>query len=508
MNDHIAEEYRALNYIPGALIEIDLTSQLITYLSGIAFSIFGYSQHDIDSGMHGKEIFATNEELQRALQILESMARDNFEQQTPYTPVNEQQLFDFMLKKKGGDPFFGECQGAFVLDENKIPTSFRLYIRDLTQQRLVETSLHQSEEKYRTLVENSSDLIFLVDVEGNVVSANAAVAAALGKSVEELTGMKLGEMLPPSVAQTGKDLRHEVLSSGTRSIQEIEVPLGDRKAWFSVSMNPVRDKSDQIVSVLIVARSITKQKLAEHQLEKALKEAQDASSAKDQFIANISHEFRTPITSIMGYADYLKKNLEKTLTDKDLRSFESIHSNSDRLLRTVNAILSFSKMESGSTQMAPRYIYLNSFLKNLCDELRLAAHKKGLELSCTSTAEDDKMWLDEYSFREAMLQILQNAIKYTDDGRVSLKLRRNRNTLVLEISDTGIGIAVEYYKQMFAPFNQESEGLAREYQGLGLGLALAKRYLDWNKVKIEVSSKKGHGSVFTLSFPAEEDRLS
>lgn len=373
------EENSLFYFLPGALIEIDGDSQLITFMSGIAFAIFGYSQSDIDSKIHIKEIFANTAEYERALELAKTFALKSYEEHTPYAPINHQDLYDFMFKKKTGEDFYGEVQGAFVLDDHNVPTALRLYIRDLTQQRL-----------------------------------------------------------------------------------------------------------------------------ADKRLELALLAAKKANMAKDQFIANISHEFRTPLTSIIGFTDYLKKSLGDALEPKDRKSFDSIYRNSNRLLRTVNTILNFSEMESGSRQLNPHIVYLNQFVQDLCNYLDESARKKGLKLEFITSTKDDKVWLDEYSIEQALENIIQNAIKYTEEGGITVKLKRHRKQLVLIIADTGIGISAEYFSQMFQPFSQASEGLTREYQGLGLGLALTKRYLDWNNVEIEVESKPNQGSTFTLTFPESD----
>jgi len=507
MIDQKQDKYKAFDYLPGALVEIDLSSQLITYMSQIAYSIFGYSQADMETGIHVKEIFADDAEFGRAVEIIKSFGLESYERQTPYTPVKEQDLYDFMLRKKGGDSFYGECQGAFVLDDSKVPVGFRLYIRDLTEQRLMEAFLQESEEKYRTLVENSPDLIFLIDGAGEILLANEAGSKSLKKSPEDLANRNMAEVLPAEVLQIIEKHLKSAFHSGKRTIYEIGIPPETPEAWFSASFNPVKDDAGKVSAVLGVGRNITRQKHTEQRLEQALVEAQEAGMAKDQLIANLSHEFRTPLTSIIGFTDYLQKSLANTLTPKDKRSFEAIYSNSDRLLQTVNAILNFSRMKSGPPQLSPRYLYLNPFLKKICDGLKTSAHKKGLEFKFISKTENDKIWLDEFSIQQALVNIIQNAIKYTDEGSVTLKLKRVKEQLILEISDTGIGIAVEYYKQMYQPFNQESEGLTREYQGLGLGLALAKRYLDWNKIQININSRKGYGSIFTLTFPKAEEHL-
>ncbi len=504
MNDLKPEEYKIFDFLPGALIEINLSSRLVIYMNQIAFSIFGYSQSDIKSGIPVRDIFLNDAEYERGLEITKAFGLDSFESRKPYNRLEKQDLYDFMLKKKGGSSFYGECQASFVLDSEGVPTGIRMHIRDLTKQRKTEISLQESEEKYRTLVESSSDLIFLFDDKGNIFSANKAVLKALGKRLENILGKNISELFPPDVAQSFMQYIRQIYSTGESASLEITLPVEGSTVWISTFFNSVRNAAGEVTAVLCIGRDITKRKHAENQNVLALIEAKKANMAKDQFISNMSHEFRTPLTSIIGYTDYLKRNLGNKLKSKDRESFDSIYRNSNRLLRTVNAILSFSQTQAGKPQLDPQILYLNPLSQKICDELRPSAEKKGLKLEFIPTAKDDKIWLDEYSIYEALYNIIQNAIKYTNDGRITVQLTRIRRRLVLIISDTGIGISAEYYQQMFQPFSQASEGLAREYQGLGLGLALTKRYLDWNKVEIEVKSKQNQGSTFKLTFPQSE----
>lgn len=504
MNDKKREEYKILDFLPGALIEIDLSSQLVIYMNQIAYSIFGYSQADINPGIPVREIFLNDAEYARAMEIVKSFGLESYENHTPYSRLEKQDLYDFMLKRKGGDSFYGECQGSFVLDGDGIPAGIRMHIRDLTKQRMMETSLQESEQKYRTLVESSSDLIFLFDDTGRILSANKAVSEALGKNSNEILGKNISELLPDDVSMSFTQHIRQIYSSEESANLEITLPIDDRTVWISTSFNSVRNKEGEVTAVLCIGRDITKRKHAENENVLALIKAKNANMIKDQFISKISHEFRTPLTSIIGFTDYLKRNLGNTLTSKDMESFDSIYRNSNRLLRTVNAVLNFSQTQAGTLQLDPRILYLNPLCQKLCDELQPSANKKELKLEFVSTTKDDKVWLDEYSICQAIDNIIQNAIKYTHEGKIAVKLTRARKRLVLIISDTGIGISAEYYQQMFQPFNQESEGITREYQGVGLGLALAKRYLDWNSVDIEVESKKNKGSTFTLTFPTME----
>jgi len=496
-----SEKHNIFDALPGALIEVNFASRSVVYMNIIAQSVFEYSEADVSVGLLAEDIFLNKGEFEKALKTVESFGLADYQAKTTYTRYARQDLYDFMLRKKGGTGFYGECQGSFILSEDGVPLGIHLYIRDLTEQRLMEMSLHESEEKYRTLVEYSSDLIFLISGQGIVLSLNRAALDSMHKQVEEVQGKHLYELFPEDIAEGYKLNVDIAFTTGESALYETTMPSNTQKIWLSTSVNPVKDRNGKVTAVLAVSRDITERKIAEEQVEMALVRARQANRVKDQFIANISHEIRTPLTSIIGYTGRLKESLGKALKSEEEGFFHSINRSSNRLLRTVDAILNVSQVEAGTLQLSPKKLHLEQLCEMICDELQPLAVKTGIELEFTSDVEDDQISIDESSIYQALVNLIQNAIKYTSEGGVYIRLRKTEKRMVLTIMDTGIGISEEYHMRMFQPFSQESEGLSKSYQGLGLGLALTKRYLDRIQIKIRVDSKKNRGSTFTLTFP-------
>ena len=174
MHNYKREEHQYFDFLPGALIEVDLASRSIVYMNRIAFNLFEQTQADIDSGLPLRNIFQNDTEYARSIKVAEKFGLDNYQNRTAYTRYEKQDLYDFMMMKKNGDGFLGECQGAFVLDEAQVPVGARIYVRDLSEQREMEAAHVVNEAKYRTLLEYSSDIIFLIDSEGVVQSVNRA----------------------------------------------------------------------------------------------------------------------------------------------------------------------------------------------------------------------------------------------------------------------------------------------------------------------------------------------
>ena len=499
------EEYQYFDFLPGALIEIDLASRLIVYMNRIAFSLFDHSQADIEAGLPLRDIFQNDSEYARSIKVAEKFGLENYQNRTAYTRYEKQDLYDFMMKKKNGEFFLGECQGSFVLDNDLVPVGARIYVRDLSEQREQEAQHIVNEAKYRTLLEYSSDIIFLIDSKGVVQSVNRAATKYLGRSIDEIEGKNVSVLFPPQTVETFKGYLNKTFISGESATYETPMPTTGKSVWVSTSINPVRDRSGNITAVLGVSRDVTAWKRAEEGLEQALINARNANKVKDQFIANITHEIRTPLTTITGFTARLKESLGADLKPEEQDYFKFINNSSARLLRTMDSIINISEIEAGTLKLDSKLRRLGQLIQLLCEKVAPDAEEKGLELKCELRTEDDEIQFDQYSIYHAIHNILQNAIKYTDNGSVTVLLDRVDGELHLTFTDTGIGISDEYRERMFQVFSQESEGLSKDYQGIGLGLALTKRYLDMNNVKIKVASEKGLGSTFTLIFPKPED---
>ena len=506
MHNYKREEHQYFDFLPGALIEVDLASRSIVYMNRIAFNLFEQTQADIDSGLPLRNIFQNDTEYARSIKVAEKFGLDNYQNRTAYTRYEKQDLYDFMMMKKNGDGFLGECQGAFVLDEAQVPVGARIYVRDLSEQREMEAAHVVNEAKYRTLLEYSSDIIFLIDSEGVVQSVNRAATKYLGLEIDQIEGKNFSELFPPQTVETFKGYLNKTFISGESATYETPMPTTKKAIWVSTSINPVKDRSGNVTAVLGVSRDVTGWKRAEESLEQALIDARNANKVKDQFISNITHEIRTPLTTITGFTGRLKESLGENLKQADEDYFKFINNSSQRLLRTLDSIINISELEAGTLQLDSKLHRLGQLIQLLCEKLTPEAKEKGLKLDCQLLTEDDEIRFDQYSIYHAIHNILLNAIKYTDKGSVTVLLDRLDEKLQLTFTDTGIGISDEYRERMFQVVSQESEGLVKDYQGIGLGLALTKRYLDMNHVKINVDSEKGLGSTFTLIFSDPSDK--
>ena len=250
-----------------------------------------------------------------------------------------------------------------------------------------------------------------------------------------------------------------------------------------------------------IGRAIERE-MIRNELIAAKNDAQKADKLKTEFLAQISHEIRSPLNIIINYSTLLKEYFNEN-SDLDIfEMFNGIDSAGKRIIRTIDLILNLAELQTNSYDFAPKEFDLfEDVLQMLIIEYRNNAKKKNIELEFSLNTDNAKVFVDEYSISQVFANLLDNAIKYTEKGKISVNIYRNKkNELSVEISDTGIGISEEYLPNLFLPFRQEEQGYSRKYEGNGLGLSLVKKYCELNNADISVKSSKGNGTKFTVTF--------
>ncbi len=378
-------------------------------------------------------------------------------------------------------------------------------VHDITQRKIVEEALRSSEELNRSITESATEGIISIDSDGYILLWNQAAQNMFGYPATDMLGQDLSNIIPALYKNSHQRALQRLEQGGESKllgkIIEISAMRKDGSEFpIELSLSSWKDYEKKTYFTGII-RDISERKQAESEIINALSKAEKANAVKDQFIANISHEIRTPLTSIIGFTALLKKSLGAKVKAEEQVFFNYINQSSNRLLRTVDSILNISQLEAGAIKLTPGRLKLANFTRLICEELRQSAEEKGLQLQFSSSVEDDTVYVDEFSVSQSLHNLIHNAVKYTHTGRISVQLERVQKRLVLAITDSGIGISDEYRQHMFLPFSQESEGFTKNYQGIGLGLAITKKYLDLNQVDLEVVSEKGQGTTFTLIFP-------
>ncbi len=362
--------------------------------------------------------------------------------------------------------------------------------------------LKESEQKFRTLYNNSPDMYASVAPENDsILLCNETLLKKTGYSRKELIGFPVFKIYHEDCLNEVELAFQKFHKTGQVKNRELIIKRKDgSKIDVNLNANAVRDGAGKILYSISSWRDITERKLAAVELNKALVEAQRANNVKDLFLANMSHEIRTPMNSILGFLEVIEKNFKDRTEDHESEYFQIIRGSGKRLLNTVHDILDISQIDAGTVPYFPRIVRLATLIEFVVKELKTKAKAKNLKFTYTNRIDNGTVKVDEPSITKAVSNLVENAIKYTRAGHIDLHLNELNGHYILTIKDTGIGMSKDYMKNMYDLFSQESTGYTRNYQGLGLGLSIAKSCLELNGVPIEVESKQSVGTTFSLTF--------
>ncbi len=371
-------------------------------------------------------------------------------------------------------------------------------------QRRAEQAFRDSEQRYRALVEASPEAI-LVNQGGRIVLVNSACLRLFGAhSPEEILGRSPLEFLHPDFHAAVRGRIRFMLESG-KAMPTIEARIirqDGKVVEVDVTAAPFSDSGSTAIQGIL--HDISARKRAERELKEALRKAEESDRLKHAFLANMSHEIRTPLNVITGYASLLAEGLSASESQDYVPMLAGIESASRRLIATIHAVLDLSRIETGAFEVRPAEVRVGPLVRREAEPARALAEKKNLAFACEIEEPDATIRCDEYCLSHAVANLLDNAVKFTAKGKIAVRLfRAAEGPLCLEIRDSGVGIDPAYMPRMFKPFSQEEVGYTRRFEGPGLGLRLAWRFLEINGARLDVESTKGEGSVFRVWFSRE-----
>jgi PAS domain S-box-containing protein len=374
--------------------------------------------------------------------------------------------------------------------------------RDISARKIAEAAIATQQARFRSLIDKATDMITILSPEGVMLYQSPPINRILGWDPEMLVGRNAFEFVhPDDHAPTWGMFEAAILDPNFVPMVEFRFRHRDG-SWRWLEATGTNLLADPNVAGFVVnSRDITDRKNLMQQLHEALEVAEAGMRAKGQFLAIMSHELRTPLQAIQGYAEYLLADTGNSLTPEQQEDLSIIHRSAGRMTRLIGDLLDLSRMEAGRLQLAHEPLDLAEILEQVRQDVAPQAAAKGLALNTEMPEHLPLLHGDSSRVRQILLNLVGNAVKFTDHGMVRIHIRCDDGMAAIAVEDTGLGIAPEVLPQLFEEFRQGDGRLSRRGGGAGLGLAISRQLAELMGGTIAVESTMGVGSTFTLHLP-------
>ncbi|MGM0566363.1 MAG: PAS domain S-box protein [Bacteroidota bacterium] len=416
---------------------------------------------------------------------------------------NRKTIFEFKHRKADGSICNVEVFGSRVQMEGK--AYIHSIVHDISEKKKVE-------EKFKLIsrsVEQSPVSIVITDANGMIEYTNPAFNQISGYSFEEVKGKN------PRILQSGehskdfyKELWDTILAGRDWKGEFHDKKKNGELYWEQAEISPIIDENGEITHFVGIKEDITEKKKVFEDLKAAKEKAEESDRLKTAFLANMSHEIRTPMNGILGFADILKDS-DFTSEEKD-EYIEVIHRSGQRLMNTVSDIVEISKIEAGIVNIERQETNLNPPLEEIINFFRPEAQKKGLKINLDKLLPENQSAIitDKHKFEAILTNLVENAIKYTDEGQINVGADIKNDWVEFYVKDTGIGVPKHRQKAIFNRFEQADISDTRAFEGSGLGLAISKSYIEMLGGKIWLESEENKGSVFYFTLPVKKAKTA
>ena len=346
---------------------------------------------------------------------------------------------------------------------------------------------------------NRSEAVAEFDLHGHLLDANTNFLALMGYSFEEAIGQQHALFCPPPAAAQHDAFWQRLAQGEFQSGEFQRQGKGGREVWVHATYNPIRDADDKVCKVILLATDLSQRRAMEQDLRTAKERAEAAAAARASFLANMSHEIRTPMNAILGYTEAL---LDAPLNPAQSRQLGTVHASARSLLRLLNDILDTAKLDKGAVALEVQDFSLRALCGQILDSLRISASRKGLPLVLDyPETEPEFLRGDALRVQQVLVNLLGNAVKFTERGQVLLRVRHRAGELHLDVQDTGIGMDAQQLQRIFDPFAQADASTTRRFGGTGLGTTIARQLVELMQGRISVQSTPGQGTEFSVRLP-------
>jgi PAS domain S-box-containing protein len=377
------------------------------------------------------------------------------------------------------------------------PQFFITQVTDTTERKRSENLISMFAQSLKSI----NEIVSITNMEDKLLYVNESYLKTYGYEEDELIGQHAGIVISPNnPAELAEEIFTATRAGGWKG-EALDIKKDGSEFPIYLSTSIVYDIEGKPFGLMGVAIDISERKRVENDLIKAKEIAESANKLKDAFIANMSHEIRTPLNGILGMTSLIKDLFIDKINKEDEILFKGIDQSSKRIIRTVDMILNYSRLQVGEFQTFQKKLNISLMCENLISEYAEQAKFKSIDLIYQNNCNDVILFADEFSIKLAISNLIDNAVKFTQKGFIHLILKQeSNNDIILQIKDTGIGIEEKDLVKIFESYHQVQMGYGRAYEGVGLGLSIVKKVLALNNVQVSVESKKGEGSTFSINF--------
>ncbi|GJE16954.1 response regulator [Methylobacterium marchantiae] len=381
-------------------------------------------------------------------------------------------------------------------------------VTDETLRKLTEERTRQSEQRFRSLTEATSSIVWATPPDGGFAVAPSEWTRFTGQTPKEAAGHGFLAAIHPDDREKTQHAWDHAVSNVT--LYEIEHRLRRHDGvWRHMAVRgvPILDEAGKVREWVGAHSDITARKEAEQALEAAKESAEEANRAKSQFLANMSHELRTPLSAVIGYSEMLQEEMEDLGQESLLADMRKIEANARHLLGLINDVLDLSKIEAERMEIYAEAFPVAEMVREVASTVDALIGKKGNTLVLDLAGDLGIAQTDQTKLRQCLINLLSNAAKFTENGRILLSAVHEGGTgsgwLVFKVTDTGIGMNPEQQAKLFERFTQADASTTRRFGGTGLGLAITRAFATMLGGQIDVASREGEGTTFTIRIPAQ-----